>query len=58
MALSMIKSKVGAREYSGGLDEFSGDVELITRNCCTYNSPETIFYKVIVFSFVVEDFDK
>ena len=46
MALSIMKSKLTAREYSGGLNEFSDDVELIVQNCCTFNSFETVFYKV------------
>ena len=40
MALSKMKLKVKNREYSGGLNEFSDDVEFIVRNC------NPIFYTV------------
>ena len=40
MALSKMNLKVKNREYSGGLNEFSDDVEFIVRNC------NPIFYTV------------
>jgi hypothetical protein len=40
MALSKMSSKVKNREYSGGLIEFSDDVEFIVRNC------NPVFYTV------------
>ena len=40
MALSKMKLKVKNREYSGGLNEFSDDVEFIVRNC------NPVFYTV------------
>ena len=40
MALSKMSSKVKNREYSGGLIEFSDDVEFIVQNC------NPVFYTV------------
>ena len=40
MAPSKMSSKVKNREYSGGLNEFSDDVEFIVRNC------NPVFYTV------------
>ena len=40
MALSKMNLKVKNREYSGGLNEFSDDVEFIVRNC------NPVFYTV------------
>ena len=46
MAPSIMKTKDEAKVYSGGLDEFSADVELIVRNCGTFHSKESVFYTV------------
>lgn len=46
MAFSMMRARLSARQY-GSLDEFHADVELIVRNCCTFNMMESIFAKVV-----------
>ena len=46
IALSIMKTKVEAKKYSGGLDEFSADVELIVKNCGTFYSKASYLYTV------------
>jgi hypothetical protein len=51
MALSIMKTKVEAKIYSGGLDEFSADLELIVQNCGTFYSKASYLYTVWSFFF-------
>lgn len=45
MAFSMMRSKLTSRQYNG-LADLNEDVDLIVKNCCTFNMVESIFYKV------------
>ena len=39
--------KVSDKQYDS-LDDFKADVTLICDNCCSFNEPDTVFYKAAV----------
>uniref|UniRef100_H2ZE85 Bromo domain-containing protein n=1 Tax=Ciona savignyi TaxID=51511 RepID=H2ZE85_CIOSA len=45
MDFSTMRNKILNNEYVD-VNEFKEDFSLMTRNCCTYNKPETVYYQV------------
>ncbi|RIA80207.1 Bromodomain-containing protein, partial [Glomus cerebriforme] len=48
MDFGTMRKKIDAHEYSlgNGMQEFKDDLELVFRNAMTYNTSDTIYYRV------------